>query len=688
MESSIAGRVVNSGSPAKLVTEGAAGVAAWLVWLAVAVWLTAPGFAWQVAYFRSPGPQFFRLLLLVLALSPVVLAVYQWLRRGRFWRWEPAVITAILLAALVVYEPRAAAVALVLVPASYCFGRRLRGWFCIPASGAIEDVAISTGLGLGALHCALFVAGLAGWYTVPVFCGWLVFCLAIGWREMAVFPRALLALHRAWGATAAVRGWGGALLSVFGAAFGICAVMVMLTPSLAYDMVRAHLPLVHYYASQHALRTPSYIDYGYFPQGVETLMTFGYVLAGDAAAQMLPAIYFVLALLMALRIGRMCGLSPFAAMAGTLFAVATPVLHWTGSVGKNDLAFAFFVLAALHGYLAWRESHDFRSVLAGAFFLAMAAGVKHSVVYAIPPLGLLYLHAALKQPAPVRAVVKLAAVFLIFGTFWHARTWWLVGNPLFPFSADAAVSAAGERHGVWSVPLRLLRLPWDIHFHGRQYFESPLDHPMGISLLLFLPLWVLVRRRLNPAEGACLVFCALYLAYWAVVQGVPRFALAPILILNLAAAAGLVQFCSRVPPAVKFSLYLASAYALLFGLLGTAIIEINAPQFRYFAGKIDKAGYLRQAMLPYRALEFLKGAAHPGDRVFSLSSCPLAYAPDPSAFRCTWPADSPRDRVLAPLARRDYEFLMLPPSYADLVPAGWEMAYSDESFQVYRQNPR
>jgi hypothetical protein len=31
---------------------------------------------------------------------------------------------------------------------------------------------------------------------------------------------------------------------------------------------------------------------------------------------------------------------------------------------------------------------------------------------------------------------------------------------------------------------------------------------------------------------------------------------------------------------------------------------------------------------------------------------------------------------------------MLPPSYADLVPAGWEMAYSDESFQVYRQNPR
>jgi hypothetical protein len=659
---------------------------AWLAWLVATVWLTGPGFAWQIAYFRSPGPQFYRLLLVVLAISPIALWVYQRLRQNRFWRWEFALIAALPLAALFVYEPKATAVTLAVVLASYALGRRLCHWFSIPTSGAVEDVTISTGLGLGALHCALFVLGLAGWYTAPVFLGWILFCLLIAWRELPALWTVLVRLHQEWGATVKLQGWAGALIAVFAVAFGICTVMVMLAPSLAFDMVRVHLPLAHYYASQHALRTPSYLDYGYLPQAVETLMTFGYVLAGDAAAQMLPTVYFALALLISSRIGRMCGLSPFAAFAGTLFAVATPLLNWTGSVGKNDLALAFFMLAALHGYLRWRESGDFRCVLAGAFFLAMGAGVKHSVLYAVPPLALFYAYAAMKQPSPVRAVAKLAIVLIVFGTFWHARTWLLAGNPLYPFSAEAAVSAAGETHGAWSVLIRCLRLPWDIHFHGRAYFESPLDHPMGIVLVLFLPLWVLARQRVNRAAAVCLLFCALYLAYWALVHGVPRFAIAPILILNVLTAGQLVHFCSRSRPAVRFSLYAASAYALLFGLLGTAIVEINAPQLRYFAGRIDKAGYLRQAMVPYRAVEFLKSVVQPGDEVFSLSSCLLAYAPNPGTFHCVWPSESAPGSVTAALARRDYGFLMLPVAYSSLVPAGWKMAYADESFQVYRRD--
>ncbi len=664
------------------------GALAWLAWLAATVWLTGPGFAAQISYFRSPGPQFFRLLLVVLAVSPLALWAYQRLRRGRLWQWELALIAATPLAALFFFEPRAAAVTLAVILASYALGRRLRRLFSIPASGAVEDIAVSTGLGLGALHCALFVFGMAGWYTTSVFLGWILLCLLIGWRDLPTLWKALVRLQQAWRASVELRGWAGALITVFAVAFGICSVMVMLAPSLAFDMVRVHLPLVHYYTSQHALRTPSYLDYGYLPQGVETLMTFGYVLAGDAAAQMLPTVYFALALLISLRIGRMCGLRLFAAIVGTLFAVATPLLHWTGSVGKNDLAVAFFMLAALHGYLRWRESGDFRCILAGAFFLAMGAGVKHSVLYAVPPLALFYVHAATKQPSPVPAIAKLAIIFIVFGTFWHARTWLLAGNPLYPFSAEAAVSAAGKTHSAWSTVIRCLRLPWDIHFHGRAYFESPLDHPMGIVLVLFVPLWALARQRVNRAEAVCLFFCGLYLVYWAVVHGVPRFAIAPILILNVLTAGQLIHFCSRMRPAIRFSLYAASAYALLFGLLGAAIIEINAPQLRYFAGRIDKPGYLRQAMVPYRAVEFLRGVVQPGDEVFSLSSCVLAYAPNPSTFHCAWPSNSAPDKAMAALTHRDYRFLMLPVAYSRLVPSGWKMAYADESFQVYRRDPQ
>lgn len=657
--------------------------ATWLVWLAAALWLTWPGFLWEVEYFRSPGPQFFRLALIFLALFPAALWGYQRLRRGGWWRWEFAIIAAIPVAAAFVYEPRAATVTLAVVVASFAMGRRLRRWLAIPAEGAVEDITISSGLGLGALHCTLFVLGLAGWYTVPAFLTCILLGLLVGRGEISALWMTLMRLHRAWGATAELRGWAGALAAVFGAAFVTCSVMVTLAPSLAFDVLRVHLPLAHYYAAQHALRTPAYLSYGYLPQGVETLMTLGYVLAGDAAAQMLPPLYFALAMLMAYRIGRMCGLGELAAIAGTLFAAAAPALHWTASVAKNDVAVAFFMLAALDGYLRWRESSNFSSVLAGAFFLAMAAGVKHSVVYALPPLALLYAHAAMKQPRPVRALVKLAAIFLVFGTFWHARAWLLMGNPAYPFSAGAAVSARGARYGWWSVVVRCLRLPWDLHFHGRRYFESPLDSPMGIALLLFAPAWALVRRQANRAEAACLLFCGLYLAYWAVVLAVPRFAIAPILILYVLTAGRVILFCRAMRPAVRISIYAAAAYALLFGLLGAAIVEVNAPQLRYFAGRIDKTEYLRETLLPYRAIEFVRGAAHPGDPVLSLQACPFVYAPDPSVFDCVWPSDLARNKLNVLLQRRDYHFLILPVSRAGEAPAGWRVVYADEAYRVY-----
>jgi len=659
--------------------------AAWLAWLSAAVWLTWPGLIWQIEYFRSPGPQYFRLVMVAMAVAPVAVWAYHRFRRGSFWRWELVGIASLAPVASLLYEPRAAVATLAIVLATFAIGRRLRIWLEIPAEGPVEDLTISSGLGLGTLHCLLFLLGLAGRYTVPVFLACILLALIVGCREIPAFWTVFVRLHRSWRAAPELRGWGGTLIAVFGAAFVACSLMVMLAPSLAFDVLRVHLPLVHYYAAEHALRTPAYLSYGYFPQGVETLMTMGYVLAGDAAAQMLPPVYFGLAMLVAYRIGRMCGLSQFAALTGTMFAAATPLVHWTGSVAKNDVALAFFMLAALHGYLRWRESGDFHTVLAGAFFLAMGAGVKHSILYAIVPMSVLYAQAAIRQPRPVRALAKVAAIFLLFGTLWITRAWWFTGNPAYPFSPGVAVPAKTAAHW-WTLAIRCIRMPWDVHFHGRGYFESPLDYPMGIALVLFVPLWVLAWRKVNRMEGASLFFCALYLPYWAVVQGQPRFAIAPILILQVLTAGQVIAFCRRGSPLARVSLYAASVYAALFGLLGTAIVEINPPQLRYFARRIDKSEYLREALRPYRAVEFVQGRAHAGDPALSVNACPFVYAPNPSLFDCVWPPDLAKDRLDILLERRDYRFLILPVSHAGEVPAGWQSVYTDESYRVYEHH--
>jgi hypothetical protein len=656
----------------------------WIVWLALGFWLTWAGFLWEVEYFRSPGPQFYRLLLTLLFAFPLVLAAYHRLRRAWF-RWEPLMVVLPVIAGLV-YDTRAALVAIAIVLATLAVGRGLRLLMKLCPEGPIEEIVVDAALGFGWLHCMLFLLGLAGLYTPAALGAFFAAALLLGARQLPGIGATLIAAENGWTHEMEFRSLFGSLLVLVSLALVVMSTMVILAPSLAFDVLAAHLPLVHNYASQHALRTPSYLPYGYYPQNIEVLMTAGYVLGGDGAAQMLPPVFFALALVAAYRIGRLCGFDRFASFAGVVFSAAIPFLHWTGSVAKNDLALAFFILAALLGYLRWLKARNFQWVLAAAFFLASAAGVKHIVIFAIPPLSLLFLHAAWSQRARLRSVAALAVTFMVFGLFWHTRTWLLTGNPVYPAAAAAATRAAVRYHGsVWQhVIFPYLRFLWEIFFRGRRYFESPLNQPLGIALVLFAPLWLLVRRRIAAAEMACLLFCGLYLAYWAATVDMIRYAVSPFILLTVLVTGRLIAFWRAMPKSIGFSVLIASAYALLFGLFGIAIQELNAPQLSYFAFRIDKPGYLREALATYRALEFVRQASQPGDRVFSVDACSVAYVRDPAAFDCTmWTHQAPPE-IRAQIAAKDYHFLIVPSNHTELAPTGWGKVYGDKSFDVLR----
>jgi 4-amino-4-deoxy-L-arabinose transferase-like glycosyltransferase len=415
-------------------------------------------------------------------------------------------------------------------------------------------------------------------------------------------------------------------------------------------------------------------------------MALGYVLSGQGAAQVLPDLYFMLALLALFRLGRICGLDRFSALAGVLFAVSIPTLHWSGGSGKNDFALTFFILSSVLAYLRWMGTRNFRWILLGAFFLAMAAGVKHIVLFAVPPMGLLYAYAASRQARPVLAFGKLLAVLAGFGLFWHARAWLATGNPLYPSqAASAAQSASGHSSTLWhDVILPYLQLPWSLHFHGRSHFESVSDYPMGIVLVVFAPVWLLARERLASEAKVCLFFCAMYLSYWGYTVPMIRYAAAPIAIVPLLTAGLLVGFCRTAPRLVGGPALIVGAYAFLFSICGIAINEINGPQLRYFSGRIDRQEYLREALLPYRAMEFLKGAAQPGDSIFSFENCGMAYSPNEDHFDCMMTNPEGWNQAVEWFSTHSYRFLIVPQAHAGEVPPGWEVAYKDSAFHVYR----
>jgi len=655
-----------------------------IVWFLCAIILTWAGFLWEVEYFRSPGAQFYRLLLALLCASPLVLAAYHRVRRIWF-EWEPLAAALPVIAGLV-YEPRATLAVIAIVVTVLAVGRRLCVLLVLRPEGPVEEVAVAAALGFGAWNCLLFVIGLAGLYRASVLAVLFAAALMFFARQLSPVWAALRAARHGWTKEPEFKSVLGSLFVLAAIVMIITASMVMLAPALHYDVNAIHLPLAHYYASQHALRAPAYLSYGYNPQSVEVLMTVGYIFGGDAAAQMLPPVFFALTLMVAYRIGRVCGLERFASFAGVVFVVATPLIHDVGSVAKNDLALAFFVVSALLGYLRWRKTQDFRWILAGAFFLSMGAGVKHIVIFSILPLSLLFLNAALRQRQRLRAIAATAAIFACFGLFWHARAWLMTGNPVYPWAASIAAKASVAYHGsVWvDVILPYLRFPGDVLFHAQHLFESPLAQPLGVALVVFGPLWILVRRRVAAAEISVLLFCGLYFVYWGATAGVPRFAIPAFALLIVLTADRVIVFQRALPSWARFSIPIASAYVLLFGWLGSAILEINAPQLRYFTFRLDRTGYLRETLAPYRALEFVSQASQPRDLIFGIDGCATVFVRDPARFDCSLAKDWKPAEIRAMIRQKDYRFIVAPLNHADLIPAGWSKVYGDDAYVVFQ----
>ena len=487
-------------------------------------------------------------------------------------------------------------------------------------------------------------------------------------RELPGVVRDLLAILKSWRTSGEMGHPLAGVAIVFGAGAAVCALMVVLAPSIAFDPVALHLPSVQYYIARHALTPVPGIDYSYYPQGVEVLWTLMYALAGQAGARLVSGLFFPIFLMSLFRIGRVCGLDRGAAVTGVAFAATLPFLHWTGSVVKNDLALALFQALALYAFLCWLKTRDFRSIVVGVFFLAETFGVKHLAMFGAVPLAMLFGYAVWNQRQRWRAAAIAAAVLIVFGTGWELRTYFLTGNPVYPQSVSILKRGSLEIHE-HSTPRKMLRyaeIPWMLMFHGQDSFESPLPNPAGIVLFAFAPLALGVRfKSLTRQQIACAVFTALNLIFWAWVLTKVRYAIFPFALLAMWMA-GLAKKFYDAPQrarAVRISLIGVETYCLLIALMGLMIVGVNGPQILYFARRLDQPGYLRAAMHAYGAVEFVNASGGPHPRVFGVDNLIRAYESDPTrfdGFMCVPGRPCRVPRIVAGVREDRAEYLILP----------------------------
>ncbi len=665
-------------------------IAIWWSWLAFISLLTGRHLHWEIEYFRSPGPAFYRAVLLLLPLFLLSCGIYIQIRGNRVRRLEVPGLVLVCVAFLTAYQPLATLIAAVLFVSCVSTGIRIARLLRVPLETAVEVLALGFGFGCVGLMLVLFALGLA--HALVPWLLWPALLLPIG-----LFPReASRGLGAVGRAIRSPANWPGfespiaAVTVIFMAIAAACAIALAVTPSVAFDPLATHLAAAKYYAARHALEPLPSLDYSYFPQGCEILMALSYELGGQAAAQIVSPLFWVLLLALLFGIARECGLDRVAALAGTVCAAAMPFAHWAGNNAKNDGPMFFLQAASLYAFLRWLKTREPGWIAAGAAFLGSTLGIKHTALFGAVPLACFCGYALLRSRAKVRMWVLCGALFIVSGLYWDARTFFLTGNPAFPATAAQSVSVGIATPGRSLVDrlLRYAEVVWLVQFHGQAVFESPLPNPTGVALIVFLPMTFLLARSPGPARRACLAFSTVYLAYWLVTVAALRYALLPLALLTVLLIGKAIAFYDQTDiRAARASVVCALAGTLLFSVLGMAIIEVNGPMLMLLAKRIDGAAYLRSVLPAYGALEWLNRNPISG-KVLAIDDSSRAYAPDPGQYRVV-------DRNGPDLPRRieacACDFVVVPVGL--LASGGQEslfgslevaLQYRDTQFAVYR----
>jgi len=664
----------------------------WGTVVAALIAVTLPALWWHVEFFRHAGESYQRLLWVVLPLLFTAPFVYHRLRTERVRRAEPYVLLLLALGPVAVREPVALLVAGLLALSCHEIGRWILGGVDLEPSPGMGSVAVRLAAGLGALTLVWFAASSA-MLLRPATAAILLFPSLLSlWR--------LRSFVRRWGEPGAV--WvetGGsssvtATLAVFySAVFVTIASLSVVTPAIDGDAVRFHLSLTQTYLNAGGLVLPKYADYGFYPQSFEMLSAMLWSLGGQAAAQLLNPVLFGITLLLVRAIGRELGFSGLASALGALLGATLPFLHWTGSVVKNDMAVAMYLLAAWLSLRWGRSQGRFAWVYLAVFLAGCGLAVKHTALLGVVPIGWLVAGAWWREPGRAKRAVVLAALLLLPVSGWYLRAWRATGNPVFPDKISQAASRDVYRPTFWSKVVRYVDIPWRMHFHGRSRFESPTENPAGFSLLALAPLLLLVRFRGNPAARRMVwVFAGVYLLYWNHVIGMIRFAIVPLLVLCLFLADSLLAVAFGPSRVLRGIAHTALTYCFVFATLVTVILEMYPSQPGLLRGAIDKQEFLRRELMPYGVVRALEGRAGPGDRVYSVGAWAIGYAPFPGQINLVYRTT----RIytvedLQELSRDRFAFLILPvaDNLAELERAAAALhtvrsVYADKHFRLYR----
>jgi hypothetical protein len=517
-------------------------------------------------------------------------------------------------------------------------------WFLSPGARATLEAT----LGWGLLALSLLGLGLARLYYSQVAWPVVVLLLIELRRDIRAWSAQLVAAVK----SLAPEGRLARLAAAFTALMLAQGLLQALAPPLMWDALVYHLTLPVLYARTHGIQV-NLVDFSLFsgmPQLAEMLFTAAGLLRLDPAAGSIAAqgMSWCFGALLAL------GLAAAAQDIGVPGWLAPAVLFSSFTLSVA-LAWAYadllLMLIALAVVLALRQWH-YRSsqslpadrwLALGAVLAGLAWGCKYTGVIvpvaasAVVAVGVVSAGPG-AWPSRILRGLGLAARFMLIATLvfapWLIKNWVLTGSPVYPLLWPAADMDA-LRQWFYNRPDLAERGPLALLILARATFlgvqgGNNYDVTLG-PLLLFLPAALAFVWRSLPAiqrrelRGPILFVAVAYavwvlLSFYSALAQQARLFFAFLPPLALLGAAGLAGIRNLNTQALRVSLVINAAFALVLGLtaIEASAYFIDQNPLAYLTGTQSAADY-RAARLGWYALAIDRvNALAPGSRVIFL----------------------------------------------------------------------
>lgn len=347
--------------------------------------------------------------------------------------------------------------------AGAALGHRLLRWSGFAWNSPLEELVWAWGSGLGVAALVVMGIGMIGGFYRLVFLLLTPAALLLLWRDAREVIRLL---RPAWAELKLPRAlrlfWGLALL---------LTLTMALTPPTAWDALQYHLDGPRLYIQQHRITAIDNFSLAYSGL-LESLFTWAMLLANDVAAQVVHWAFGVaLAAILYLGGQRVVGERAWLPLA---LLATTPMVFTLLPWAYNDLALAFYQIAAFLALCTWWERQENRWLLLSGLMCGLGLGFKYTAATVPLALALLVPFWQSRQSGagfPVGRWIK-SWLWLGLGTAlvslpWFARNWALWGNPIYPYLFNGLYwdDLRGEWYqrigsGIGWNWLEILRLPW------------------------------------------------------------------------------------------------------------------------------------------------------------------------------------------------------------------------------------